>query len=279
MDGGLSEVIRERYSKQYDTVTLKHLKCIVSKTEGLRMNKLTIGILGGMGPEATLDCFSKIIRNTPAKIDQDHLRVVIDSNPKVPDRTAAIISNGESPVPLAIEGCRALERAGADFIIIPCVSIHFFIRQIQEQSNLPIISIFDAVAEALKRDYSQIKTVGLLATNGTVKGGLFQKRLAEDRIKTVTPNEDVQSRIMAAIYDIKNAQPSRSRSEITADLVIAAESVISRKPNAAQAIVAGCTEIPLALKQEDLSVPYLDSLTILARSAVLRAGLNPVPLS
>ncbi len=95
------------------------------------MNTKTIGILGGMGPEATLDCFGKIIKNTPASKDQDHLRVIIDSNPGVPDRTAAIIGGGESPVPIIIEGCRALERAGADFIIIPCVSAHFFLAEIR----------------------------------------------------------------------------------------------------------------------------------------------------
>ena len=116
-----------------------------------------IGILGGMGPEATVDCFEKIIKNTPAARDQDHLRVVIDSNPKVPDRTAAIIGNGESPVPVLAAGCRALERAGADFIIIPCVSAHVFLTEIQQQSELPILSIFDAVAEAVIRDYPQIQ--------------------------------------------------------------------------------------------------------------------------
>ena len=86
------------------------------------MNEKTIGILGGMGPEATLDCFAKIIKNTPAKKDQEHLRVIIDSNPKIPDRPAAIIGKGESPVPALIHGCRCLQLAGADFIIIPCVT-------------------------------------------------------------------------------------------------------------------------------------------------------------
>jgi aspartate racemase len=83
------------------------------------MPKQVIGILGGMGPEATLDCFDKIIKNTPAQRDQDHLRVIIDSNPAVPDRTAAIVGDGQSPVPVIVEGCHALEKAGADFIIIP----------------------------------------------------------------------------------------------------------------------------------------------------------------
>jgi aspartate racemase len=249
---------------------------ISNNIERNSMNKKTIGILGGMGPEATLDCFGKIIKNTPAQRDQDHLRVVIDSNPAVPDRTAAIVEDGESPAPLMAAGCRALARAGADFIIIPCVSAHLFVTEIQQQVNLPILSIFDAVAETLVRDYPELKTVGLLGTTGTVKGGLFQKRLAREKIKTVVPDESGQSMIMAAIYDIKNTAPPRTRSEITADLVAAAEGLKANKPDGARAIIAGCTEIPLALGQQDLSLPYFDSLTILARAAILRAGVTPV---
>jgi aspartate racemase len=243
------------------------------------MNKKTIGILGGMGPEATLDCFGKIIKNTPAQRDQDHLRVVIDSNPAVPDRTAAIVGDGQSPVPVIVEGCQALEKAGADFIIIPCVSAHFFIDEIQQQANLPFLSIFDAVAETITRDYPEIKTVGLLGTIGTVKGGLFQKRLAQEKIKTMVPDDAVQSTIMEAIYDIKNTTPTRTRFEITADLVAAAEGLIASKPDGARAIIAGCTEIPLALGQQHLPVPYFDSLTIFARAAILRAGVTPVAFS
>ena len=242
------------------------------------MKTKTIGILGGMGPEATLDCFGKIIKNTPAQNDQEHLRVVIDSNPKVPDRTAAIIGNGESPVPVIVNGCAALERAGADLIIIPCVSAHFFLAEIQAQAKLPIISIFDAVAESIVRNYPGINTVGLLGTTGTIEGGLFQNRLAQEKIKTIVPDSELQSKIMAAIYDIKNIESPRTRSEIAADLVAAAQSLISQKQNAAQAIIAGCTEIPLALKQENLSVPYFDSLTILSRAAIVEAGLEPVSI-
>jgi len=243
------------------------------------MPEKVIGILGGMGPEATLDCFDKIIKNTPAAIDQDHLRVVIDSNPKVPDRTAAIIGDGESPVPVMVAGCRALQRAGADFIIIPCVSAHVFLSETQQQIELPILSIFDAVAEAIDRDHPQIKTVGLLATTGTVSGGLFQKRLLQDDIRTLVPKETMQSKIMSAIYDIKNARATRKRSEITADLTAAAASLISRRPEGARGIIAGCTEIPLALRQEHLAIPYFDAVTILARAAIRRAGVTPVVFS
>jgi aspartate racemase len=242
------------------------------------MNPKTIGILGGMGPEATVDCFDKIIKNTPAARDQDHLRVVIDSNPRVPDRTAAIIGDGASPAPVMVAGCRALQRAGADFIIIPCVSAHVFLTEVQQQIELPVLSIFDAVAEAITRDHPAIKVVGLLGTSGTVSGGLFQKRLAQEEITTLVPDDAVQAKIMDAIYDIKNAKPSRTRSAITDDLVSAAQSLILKKPDGARAIIAGCTEIPLALKQKHLTIPYFDAVTILARAAIIKAGIRPNPL-
>ena len=240
------------------------------------MKEKVIGILGGMGPEASVDCYSKIISNTPAKRDQEHLRVIIDSNPKVPDRTAAILAEGESPVPILVAGCSSLQQAGAEFIIIPCVSAHFFLDEIQQQVELPILSIFDVVTETVINDHPQIKTVGLMGTTGTIDGGLFQKRLAADGIETIVADESHQSRVMEAIYDIKNSQPTRSRTQITADLVAAADSLISK---GVQGILAGCTEIPLLLKQEHLSVPYFDALTILARAAILKAGLHPIALS
>jgi aspartate racemase len=239
------------------------------------MEEKVIGILGGMGPEAAVDCFAKIVRNTPARKDQDHLRVIIDSNPKVPDRTAAIQGRGESPLPLLVAGTQALERAGADFVIIPCVSAHFFLDDLRRRVRLPILSIFDAVAETIEREHPNVKNVGLLGTTGTVEGGLFQQRLDKGGIATILPGGDVQEKIMAAIYDIKDALPARSRTEILADLIAAAESLIAR---GAQGIVAACTEIPLALGQEHLPVPYFDSLLLLARAAIRRAGREPVPL-
>lgn len=237
------------------------------------MKEKTIGILGGMGPEATVDCYAKIIQNTPAKTDQQHLRVIIDSNPKVPDRTAAITGKGPSPVSILVDGCRTLQTAGADFIIMPCVSAHFYLAEIRQQTKLPILSIYDVVADTISGEHADIKTVGLMGTSGTISGGLFQKRLATANIQTVVPADVQQTRVMAAIYDIKNSRPDRSRKQITADLVAVAQGLIS---NGAQGIVAGCTEIPLALEQQHLSVPYFDALSILARSAIIKAGLTPV---
>jgi len=149
------------------------------------MTEKVIGILGGMGPEATLGFFERIIAHTPATRDQEHLRVIIDSNPHVPDRTAAILLGGESPVPLMVAGVEALQRAGADFVVIPCVSAHFFLEELRRRVSLPVISMFDVTAEHIRRDHPRIKTVGLLGTTGTVAGGHFQARLAQDRIETV----------------------------------------------------------------------------------------------
>ena len=135
------------------------------------MAEKVIGVLGGMGPEATLSLYEEIIRATPASKDQEHIRVIIDSNPKVPDRTAAIIGNGESPVPEMVKSGKALERAGADFIIIPCISAHFFLEELREKLNLPIISAFEATADQIVGEHPEIKTVGLLATTGTIQAG------------------------------------------------------------------------------------------------------------
>ena len=237
------------------------------------MTEKTIGILGGMGPEATLDLFGKIIANTPAARDQDHLRVVIDSNPKVPDRTAAILAGGESPVSAMRSGIAALKRAGADFVVIPCVSAHFFIDELQSEAGLPILPIFDVAAEHIRRQHPEIRKIGLLATSGTIQGGRFREKLDAAGIEVVAPEGAHQKRVMAAIYEIKGAASSRGRAEIGAEIRDIANRLIKC---GAQGIVAGCTEIPLVLKPGDLDVPVFDTLLLLARAAVAAAGQNPV---
>jgi aspartate racemase len=239
------------------------------------MEERIIGVLGGMGPEATLNCFDKILKNTPARADQDHLQIIIANNPKIPDRTRAVLDNGPSPLPQLIKGCASLEKAGADFIIIPCVTVHYFVDELKKVATLPILSILDVVVDAIGRQNPRMKKVGLLGTNGTVQSGIFQKRLAMSNLDTVTCAEKVQQQVMAAIYDVKNDKPSRSRKEITRELAGAARHLIEQ---GAQGIIAGCTEIPLALTQADVTVPYFDSLSILARAAIREAGREPVAL-
>ncbi len=234
------------------------------------MHQKIIGILGGMGPEATLDLYGKIIRATPAEKDQDHLRVIIDSNPKVPDRTPAIIGDGEDPVPAMAESGKTLERAGVDFIIIPCISAHFFLENLQKALEAPILSAFGAVADRIENRHPDVKRVGLLATSGTIIGGKFEARLLQSGVKTMAPGPENQQKVMDAIYKIKSSRDETVRRQCKANLLSAAEHLIEK---GAMGIIAGCTEIPLELKAGDLSVPLFDPLRILAESAVEKARI------
>jgi aspartate racemase len=226
-----------------------------------------IGILGGMGPEATLYLFEQIIRYTPASRDQEHFRTIIDSNPKVPDRTAAIMESGEDPVPIMIQGGRTLAAAGADFIIIPCISAHFFLERLQQEVSIPILSAFEEVAARVAQAEPKIRRIGLLATTGTIRGGLFQQILERNHVQTLVPEPEDQKNVMAVIYKIKAASKAERRDckPLLRDI---AHHLIE---NGAQGIIAGCTEIPLELSPEDVPVPLFDPLVILAQAAIREA--------
>jgi aspartate racemase len=232
------------------------------------MPEKTIGVLGGMGPEATAAFFLRIIRATEVRRDQDHFRVLIDSNPKIPDRTAAIRGEGESPLPMLIEGARGLRKAGADFIAIPCVTAHCFLAPLRKKVRIPVLDIVAEVVGHVRR-MKNVRRIGIVATSGTVDAGLFQKAFAAAGIEVLLPDSRTQkSKVMAAIYGrkgVKAAGPSEASRALAAE---AARTLIDR---GAQAILAGCTEIPLILKDGNLSVPVVDSLDVLARAAVREA--------
>ena len=225
-----------------------------------------------MGPEATLNCFAKIIDNTPAEKDQDHIRVIIDNNPKIPDRTSAVLADGESPVGAVVQSAQALKNAGVDFIIIPCVTVHYFFEKFAAESPLPILSILDVVAQAITDEQPGLKRIGLMATNGTVQSGIFQERLARENMETIVCDAGGQEQVMQAIYRLKSSPTPESRQQITATFQTAAQGLVEK---GAQGILAGCTEIPLALSQEHLTVPYFDALDLLARAAIRQAGREP----
>jgi len=230
------------------------------------MSEKVIGILGGMGPEATIDLFTKIVRGTKVKKDQDHLRILIDNNPKVPDRTRAIQGRGPSPVPEAVRSAKALERAGADFIVIPCVTVHHYYQALRKRVKIPVLHIVGETVKYVEAKFKGIEKIGLLATTGTIQAGLFQKGFSGAGKEWVFPPPDLQKKkVMEAIYGIKAAGPSdRSRK-----LVLQACNTLIRR--GAQAVIAGCTEIPLVLNEGDLPIPVIDPISILARAAIEKA--------
>ncbi len=169
------------------------------------LSEKIIGILGGMGPEATADLYLRIIRATPAKRDQDHPRVIIYSNSKVPDRTPAILGTGPSPMPELIRAGKRLEEAGADFIVIPCNTAHYFLGELRKELRVPILDMIRLSAERARRSFPKVKRAGLLATDGTLKSGLYRAAFREVDIEIVEPSPEVQAEVMKAIYQCVKA--------------------------------------------------------------------------
>src|SRR6056297_230511 len=216
------------------------------------MKEKIIGILGGMGPEATIDLFQKIVKHSPAKQDQDHLRIIIDNNPKIPDRSRAILQKGENPLPEMIATAKNLERAGANLIIMPCNTAHFFYNDLQKKINIPIIHVIKETAIYIHRAFPNIQRISLFATKGTYKTMLYQTFLNKRDIETIIPTQDEQNKIMDTIYGIK---AGNRLDLLKRDILKLAENQIAKN---AQGIIAGCTEIPLILKNGDIDIPLID---------------------
>ena len=232
----------------------------------------TIGVVGGMGPWATLDFFEKVLRATPVRRDQEHLRLIIDNNPKIPDRGPAILGDGEDPTPALVATARNVEAAGADLIVIPCNTAHYFFQAIQAAVRVPVLHIMQEVAGAASRRFPRLGRVGLLATRATVATGLYQDAFRPLGAAVVVPDQSGQEVIDRLIYAIK--------AQGVDDALRSAGVAVGRGLNraGAEAMILGCTELPLVLGEDTLGLPILDSNLILAEVAVrLATSAEPLP--
>jgi aspartate racemase len=234
----------------------------------------TIGVLGGMGPEATAHFFSLIIRHTAAAKDQDHVPVLIYNLPQIPERTPAILGKGPSPVPLLRKGVRTLARAGADFVLIPCISAHAYLTEVRRTSPVPILSLVEEALAGAKKMKPSLKRVGLLASTGTVQSRLFAGPFAGAGIEIITPKKEEQAKVMEAVFGKGGVKAGFIEGRPRKLVLDIAGRLIRR---GAEAIIAGCTEIPLVLKDEDIPVPLIEPMRIAARASIARAGYNPRP--
>jgi len=219
-------------------------------------------ILGGIGPEATLDLYRHIIRLTPAIKDQDHIPVLIYSNPKIPDRTNAIAGNGESPLPYLIQSAVLLEQSGAGIIAMPCNTSHHYLPQIQKIVKIPIINMIEETCRTLLYRLPHVKVVGLLATTGTLRSNIYEKTLGRAGVAALAPDSNDQERIQAAIARVKAGIHDRS----IQDIFESAGLQLMR--SGAEAVILGCTEVPLVFDSEAVDYPTLNTTLILARAAV-----------
>ncbi|WP_130805361.1 aspartate/glutamate racemase family protein [Senegalia massiliensis] len=224
------------------------------------MNDKVIGILGGMGPEATADLFIKIIKATKVNSDQDHFRVIIDNNPKIPDRTKYILGLGENPVQALIQTGRNLEKSGVDIACIPCITAHYFIEEVQSNLKIPILNCLEQTNKYIKQNYPNIKTIGVLSTTGTINIKLFEKYIKN--INLIYPDKNIQKyNVMEAIYGEKGIKSGNIDKYPLNLLLQASEQLIK---NGAEILISGCTEINLVLKTSHISIPLLDPMQILA---------------
>ena len=231
---------------------------------GVSMSK-TIGILGGMGPMATADLLIKIIQNTPARLDQDHPRIIIDNNPKIPSRIQAILAATEDPLSEMVKSGLFLEKAGVDFILIPCCTAHFWLKELQQRVKAPIYNMIEAtVAYIGEQRYS--KQILLLASTATVQTDLYQKAFRTRDLKLVIPTPAEQEIVAAAIDQVKAGLIERNPYLKPLNLIL--KRYMSKEIST---VLGGCTEVPLLFPFLEGGMIKIDPTLILARLAIARA--------
>ncbi len=234
-----------------------------------RKKKKIIGILGGMGPEATVFMFHLFINETKAEKDQDHARIIIYSNPEIPPRTDAIFGSGKNPVPYLKKGISTLKKAGAEIIVIPCVTAHYFIPAVKKELKFNFLSLIDESVNWAKTKNPDIKKAGLLSSTGTIESEIFHKAFAQRGIELITPSKNDQKRVMNAIFGKKGIKAGYKTGLSRKIILHTAASLVKK---GAEAVIAGCTEIPLALKPEDVPVLTIEPMRITVRKALKEAG-------
>ena len=225
----------------------------------------TVGVIGGMGPRATAEFFAQLVEATEAGCDQDHLHVLIDSDPAIPDRTLALVGGGPSPAPHLVRVAGRLEAMGADLLVMPCNTAHAFACEVARSVEIPLVSwVAEAVGHVAALDPRPARA-GVLATTGTVASGVYQDALAAAGIEALVPSHDDQAELMAAIYGLKGAEPAQPVVKRVLEALV---------DGGADVILLGCTELP-SLELRGLAVPVVDPAGVVAARIVALAGGTP----
>lgn len=219
-----------------------------------------LGILGGMGPEATSDFMKKLVQMTPADSDQDHIPVIVVSLPDIPDRTKHIVGYGPSPLNAILRSLRLLENANVSSIVMPCNTAHYWFEEIQKNTTKNLISMIDATVTSVGRN----KVVLLLATDGTIKSCVYQDKFSKNNTECLIPDNDKQRELMSAIHKIKAGKHNEA--------IHLLQNVIENSAYAiCDFIVLGCTELPIILNDLEKRYPdinFIDTSAALAKASV-----------
>ena len=228
------------------------------------MDKRVIGILGGMGPLATVDLFEKIALHTDAKTDQEHPRVVIDSNTDIADRTAALLRGAADPTPELVKSAKRLASIGADFLVIPCNTAHGFYDAVAAAVDIPVLHMIELTRDALKA--RGVAAAGLLATDGTIETGIYQKCFDGSGVALLTPPPADQAAVMDLVY---NGIKAGDLNYGTSAFFRCCERLLAR---GAETLILGCTELPPVFERYRPGYPATDPTLELALAAIRRAG-------
>lgn len=233
------------------------------------MSEKIVGIIGGMGPEATVDLMARIIKATPASDDIDHIRLVVDNNPKVPSRIKALIEKtGENPLPCLQNMARKLEDWGVDFLVIPCNTAHFYYPGIQESVDIPVLNMINLAVEAVISETPDLRTVGVLASTAVLDLKLYENCFTKNGVRLISPSDSLQREVMGAIRTIKTSSYGR---EVVTATQAAADDMVQR---GAGALLLACTELSIIAHQLKTSVTCHDAAQILAEAVVQNAKYN-----
>jgi aspartate racemase len=239
--------------------------------EGVVARQFKIGVVGGVGPAATVDFIGKVIRNTPAEKDQDHIKLVVEQNPQIPDRTQNLVADGPDPTVAIYAACKRLENDNADIIAIPCNTAHAFVERIQAHLSVPIINMLDETVGYVARQYGQPCRIGLLATAGTIASTVYHEAAQRLGMQLVTPAPEQQEQVMQIIYGEYGVKAGFVNDDLRLALI---EQIGLLAQQGADVVILGCTELPLLMHQNEAfevngkCVPVLDPTEILARRCV-----------
>lgn len=237
-----------------------------------------VGVLGGVGPLATVLFMERVVRRTDAARDQDHVDMVVLQHSTVPDRTAFVLGrSADDPGPVLAADARRLAEAGAGFLVLPCNTAHAFAGAILAATPVPLLSAVEVTVSAVRSSEAwtgrfsgpRPEAVGLLATEGTIASGVYADAFGAHGIKTLVPDVAGQATVTSLIYD--GVKAGRG-----GDLTVLDDVVANLRSRGAGAIVLGCTELSVAAEATPPhllpDVVLVDSLDELARATVLRAG-------
>jgi aspartate racemase len=227
-----------------------------------QMTEKIVGILGGMGPEATIDLMRRIMQLTPAKDDVDHIHCIVDNNPKVPSRIQAIIDGtGESPAACMAGMAQRLEASGADFIVIPCNTAHHYHRDVQESVRVPVLNLIELTVEFVLRAVPGVGKVGLLASPAVRITGLYENLFRPRGVEVIYPAAADEERLFRLIKEIK---AGASGENVRRDFV---EIVLGLSERGAEVGIIACTELS-AVNEGDFPMFVYDASDILARKII-----------